>query len=175
MSADIYASEAVADQPGRLQWIHIVAFCFAVPAFLFLAAIAGVLIADVFARQILNSPIRGASELVEFLAYGAVMFGLPAACARWEFCGGLGPAGRPSLPEILLRILVAILIIGVLALACRAAIIRFEQMQEVAEVSLVLEWPQAIKAGSIAIGFAAAAVMVVVSLIDAIIKAFRDD
>ncbi len=137
---------------GPPRFLKSVATLFGVPAVCFLLAIIGVLTADFIARYAYNSPIRGADEIVEFLAFGTMIFALPAACALADLTGPLAPLTAPKPIFAFVRSMWSVIQLVLLLIVAFAAFLQGLRLFDSAETSMILAWPVAIKAMAIALG-----------------------
>lgn len=135
--------------PGFLKTI---ATLFGAPAVCFLLAIVGILAADYIARHAYNSPVPGTGEIVEFLAFGAMIFALPAACALADLTGPLAPLTAPKPVFAFIRSMWSVIQLVLLLIVAFAAFLQGLRLFDSAETSEFLGWPVAIKAMAIALG-----------------------
>ncbi len=104
-------------------------------------------VVDVFGRYILNTPLRGASELVGLLLAAMVMLGLPSVSARREHIAvGALEGILPSRARQWLRHAIELLCAVVAVLIVVALAFRTRQVFGTGEHSLILRialWPTA--------------------------------
>lgn len=115
---------------------------------------------DVIGRYVLNSPIFGAAEMIQFLLAGTVFSGLVLVSHEDKHVAVelFAPAIRARIPRLHDLIVVLFSVVGLLVIGVELSRITLHAL-EIGRLTIVLEWPIAVVSGPSAIFCFAAAVV----------------
>lgn len=115
---------------------------------------------DVIGRYVLNSPIFGAAEMIQFLLAGTVFSGLVLVSHEDKHVAVelFAPTIRARIPRLHDLIVVLFSVAGLLVIGVELSRITLHAL-EIGRLTIVLEWPIAVVSGPSAIFCFAAAVV----------------
>lgn len=127
---------------------------------LLLCAMMMITFVDVIGRYVLNSPIFGAAEMIQFLLAGTVFSGLVLVSHEDKHVAVelFAPAIRARIPRLHDLIVVLFSVAGLLVIGVELSRITLHAL-EIGRLTIVLEWPIAVVSGPSAIFCFAAAVV----------------